>query len=325
MKVFITGGAGYIGSHMVAALGELGHDILVYDNLSTGHRDALLYGGLVVGDLGDKVLLKSTLQDFRPDAVMHFAAFIQVGESVREPLKYYRNNCVNAITLLESMIDLDINNFIFSSTAAVYGHPKSIPITDIDSLAPINPYGRSKAFVERILEDLSNANGLRYISLRYFNAAGADPITRIGERHDPETHLIPLAMKTAKGERKYIDIHGTDYPTPDGTCIRDYIHVTDLVDAHILALGYLVDGGSSVAFNCGYGHGYSVKQVIDVARKVTGVDLPIRESRRREGDSPSLIADSARLKQHLHWKPRYDDIEYIIKTAWNWENKLIKR
>jgi UDP-glucose 4-epimerase len=266
-------------------------------------------------------LLEKTLREFKPDAVMHFAAFIQVGESVREPLKYYRNNSVNAINLLEIMMDLDIKKFIFSSTAAVYGHPTNVPISESDTLAPINPYGWSKAFVERVLEDLSNAKGLRYVSLRYFNAAGADPSTRIGERHNPETHLIPLVLKAAKGERESVVIHGTDYPTPDGTCIRDYIHVVDLVDAHIRAIEYLFDGGSSDAFNCGYGHGYSVKQVLDVARKVTGVSFPISESSRREGDSPSLVADSSKIKQRFNWLPQHDDLSSIVKTAWDWEKK----
>lgn len=322
MKIFITGGAGYIGSHMVAALGEKGYDVLVCDNLSAGCRDSLLSGKLVVGDLGDKVLLEKTLREFKPDAVMHFAAFIQVGESVREPLKYYQNNSVNAVNLLSAMMDLGINTFIFSSTAAVYGNPAMSPIPESAPLNPINPYGRSKTFVEKILEDLSLAKDFRSVSLRYFNAAGADPQARIGERHDPETHLIPLVLKTAKGERESIVIYGADYPTSDGTCVRDYIHVLDLVDAHISALQYLFDGGKSEVFNCGYGHGYSVRQVLAVARRVTRIDFPITESRRREGDPPVLVADSAKLRQKLGWKPRYDDLDYIIKTAWNWEKKL---
>jgi len=322
MKVLVTGGAGYIGSHMVAALGERGYEVLVYDNLSSGDRDSLLCGSLIVGDLANTLLLRKTLEEFKPHAVMHFAAFIQVGESVREPLKYYRNNTVNAINLLDLVMDLDIKKFIFSSTAAVYGYPKRVPITESDPVAPINPYGCSKAFVEKVLEDLSIAKGLRYVSLRYFNAAGAHPSTRIGERHDPETHLIPLVLKTAKGERESVVIHGTDYPTPDGTCIRDYIHVMDLVDAHIRALEYLFDGGTSDAFNCGYGHGHSVRQVLDVARKVTGVDFPIRESDRREGDAPSLVADCSKIKQKFNWTPRHDDLNYIVKTAWDWERKV---
>jgi UDP-glucose 4-epimerase len=322
MKIFVTGGAGYIGSHMVAVLGEKGHDIMVYDNLSTGHRDALLYGALTVGDLSDRELLRRTLRTFKPDAVMHFAAFIQVGESVREPIKYYANNTANAITLLSAMRGESIRNFIFSSTAAVYGHPKNSPLNETEPVSPINPYGWSKAFVERALEDLSHAGDFRYIALRYFNAAGADPAARIGERHDPETHLIPLVLKAAKGERERVSIHGTDYPTPDGTCIRDYIHVMDLADAHVLALEHLVAGGRSDVFNCGYGHGYSVREVMNVARSVTGIGFPITESKRREGDPPVLVAESSKIRKTLGWKPRYDDLDYIVRTAWEWEKKF---
>ena len=322
MKIFITGGAGYIGSHMVAVLGDRGHDVMVYDDLSTGHRDALLHGALTVGGLGDAELLKRTLKAFKPDAVMHFAAFIQVNESIREPIKYYGNNTANAITLLAAMRGEGIRNFIFSSTAAVYGHPKNAPLTEADPVSPINPYGWSKAFVERALEDLSHAGDFRYVALRYFNAAGADPAARIGERHDPETHLIPLVLKAAKGERERVSIHGTDYPTPDGTCIRDYIHVMDLADAHVLALEHLLAGGQSEVFNCGYGHGYSVREVLNVARSVTGIDFPVSESQRREGDAPVLVADSSKIRKTLGWKPRYDDLDYIVRTAWEWEKKL---
>jgi UDP-glucose 4-epimerase len=321
MKIFITGGAGYIGSHMVAALGEKEHDVLVYDNLSTGYRDSLLYGSLVVGDLADTDLLGKTLHDFKPDAVMHFAGFIQIAESVKKPLKYYNNNSKNTFNLLSAMIEHNVRDIIFSSTAAVYGLPKNVPVTEEETVRPINPYGWSKLFVEKVLEDLSLAGQLRSISLRYFNAAGADPQARIGERHDPESHLIPLVLKAAKGERKDITIYGTDYTTPDGTCIRDYIHVMDLVEAHVLALQYISDGGSSDVMNCGYGHGYSVSQVLDIARRVTGIDFPITKSRRREGDAPILIADSSKIRQKLNWKPRYDDLEYIVKTAWEWEKK----
>ncbi|HYA88746.1 MAG TPA: UDP-glucose 4-epimerase GalE [Nitrospirota bacterium] len=320
-KIFITGGAGYIGSHMVASLGDKGFDVLVYDNLITGHRDALLCGKLVVGDLKDTHLLRATLHDFKPDAVIHFAAFIQVGESVQEPLKYYVNNSMNALNVLEAMKIEEINNFIFSSTAAVYGHPKRVPITEEDPISPINPYGRSKAFVERTLEDLSRTNAFRYISLRYFNAAGADVLARIGEQHYPETHLIPLILKAAKGARENVTIHGTDYDTPDGTCVRDYIHIMDLVEAHSQALDYLFSGGKSDVFNCGYGHGYSVREVVDTARKVCGIHFPVIESQRREGDPPILIADSSKIRQKLHWQPRYDDLNFIIKTAWEWEKK----
>ncbi len=274
MKVLVTGGAGYIGSHVVKALGERGHEVLVVDNLSKGHKKAVLYGKLVVADLEDKSTLDVIFREFKPDAVMHFAAFIEVGESVREPLKYYRNNTVNTINLLEVMLKNDVNRFIFSSTAAVYGNPEKIPIPETELLKPINPYGQSKAFVERILQDFFSSYGLRYVSLRYFNAAGAEPEGRIGESHNPETHLIPLVLKTAKGERKSIKIFGTDYPTPDGTAIRDYIHVLDLADAHILALEYLLEGEESSVFNLGYGLGYSVKEVIETAKKSDGDRFP---------------------------------------------------
>jgi UDP-glucose 4-epimerase len=322
MKIFITGGAGYIGSHIVSALGEIGHEVMVYDNLSTGHRDALLAGTLVVGDLGDAELLRKTLLSFKPDAVMHFAAFIQVGESVLKPMKYYNNNSANTVRLLEAMTDLGVRNFIFSSTAAVYGDPQSTPIDEDAPVKPINPYGSSKAFIEQVLRDLSLAGDLRYVSLRYFNAAGADPLSRIGERHDPETHLIPLILKAAKGEREQVSINGTDYPTPDGTCVRDYIHVMDLADAHILALEHLMQGGKSEVFNCGYGHGYSVREVVNVARAVTGINLFVKETRRREGDSPVLVAGTSKIRRMLNWKPRYDDLNYIVKTAWEWERKF---
>lgn len=318
-KIFITGGAGYIGSHMVAALGERGFEVLVYDNLILGHRDALLSGKLLVGDLKDTHLLRSTLHDFKPDAVMHFAAFSQVGESVQEPLKYYANNSANAINLLDAMVQEGINNFIFSSTAAVYGNPKCVPVTEAEPICPINPYGWSKAFIERTLEDISRANVIRYISLRYFNAAGADLLARIGERHHPETHLIPLLLKTAKGERENVAVYGTDYDTPDGTCVRDYIHVMDLVEAHVQALEYLFSGGKSDVFNCGYGHGYSVREVVDAARNVSGIHFPVKESPRREGDPPVLVADSSKIRVKLHWQPRYDELSFIIKTAWEWE------
>ncbi len=319
MKVLVTGGAGYIGSHVVKALGEKGHEVLVVDNLSKGHKEAVLYGKLVVADLEDKSTLDVIFREFKPDAVMHFAAFIEVGESVREPLKYYRNNTVSTINLLEVMLKNDVSRFIFSSTAAVYGNPEKIPIPETELLKPINPYGQSKAFVERILQDFYSSYGLRYVSLRYFNAAGAEPEGRIGESHNPETHLIPLVLKTAKGERKSIKIFGTDYPTPDGTAIRDYIHVLDLADAHILALEYLLEGKESSVFNLGYGLGYSVKEVIETAKKVTGIDFLVEEAERRPGDPPVLVADNAKIKKVLKWEPKYDDLEFIIKTAWNWE------
>jgi len=319
MKIFVTGGAGYIGSHVVKALGEAGHDILVYDNLSAGHAWAVLYGRLVVGDLSDTALLDQTVKEFRPDAVMHFAAFIQVEESVRLPLKYYRNNTVNTLSLLEVLTGNRVRNFIFSSTAAVYGTPDKVPVAESAPLQPINPYGASKAAVEMILRGFTEAGGLNYVSLRYFNVAGADPGNRIGQAYEESTHLITRALKTAKGEFPRLQIFGTDYPTPDGTCVRDYIHVDDLASAHIVALDHLAQGGESRIFNCGYGHGYSVKEVVKVARQVTGIDFTVEETGRRAGDSATLVADSTMLQRDLGWRPRYDDLGYIIRTAWEWE------
>jgi len=321
MRILVTGGAGYIGSHVVKALGEKGFDVLVVDNLSKGHKEAILYGKLIVADLQDKETLDAIFEGFKPDAVMHFAAFIEVAESVKEPLKYYKNNTVNTMNLLEVMLKNDVDKLIFSSTAAVYGNPEKVPIPETESIKPINPYGQSKVFVEKVLQDFDKSYGLKYVSLRYFNAAGADPEGRIGESHNPETHLIPLILKTAKGERESIKIFGTDYPTPDGTCIRDYIHVDDLAEAHILALEYLLNGGNSKVFNCGYGHGFSVREVIDTARKVTGIDFKVEETERRPGDPAILVADSSKLRKVLDWKPRFNDLEYIIRTAWNWERK----
>ncbi len=323
-SVFVTGGAGYIGSHAVKKLGDMGFTVLVFDNLSKGYKDALLRGDLTVGDLANIELLDKTVKEFKPDAVMHFASFIEVGESVRDPLKYYQNNVVNTINLLKVLIKHRVDNFIFSSSAAVYGIPEKIPITEYAPIRPINPYGCAKAFVDQALQDLSAESQLRSVSLRYFNAAGADPSGRIGERHDPESHLIPLILKTAKGERDYIKIFGSDYPTPDGTCIRDYIHVEDLVNAHLLALEYLFGGGKSDIFNCGYGHGYSVREVIEAAKKITHVDISVQEADRRAGDPPTLVADSSKLKQKLNWNPKYDDLDYIIQTAWNWERTRVR-
>jgi len=321
MKILVTGGVGYIGSHMSALLGELGHEVLVYDNLSAGHRDALLSGRLVVGDLADRRLLEATVREFAPQAVIHFASSIQVAESVSDPLKYYDNNVVNSIGLLQILVKLGVNHVVFSSSAAVYGQPEQALISEDSTIRPINPYGSSKACIEQVLQDVSRSHGVRSVSLRYFNAAGADPLARIGERHDPETHLIPLALMTARGKRKAMAINGTDYATPDGTCLRDYVHVVDLAEAHRVALQYLFDGGASDVFNCGYGHGYSVREVVDAAKKISGKDFQVHESGRREGDPASLVADSGKINRILGWKPKYDDLEYIIKTAWEWEKK----
>jgi UDP-glucose 4-epimerase len=322
MKILVTGGAGYIGSHIVKALGQRRDEILVYDNLSTGHEWAVLYGRLVKGDLSDKIFLDKIIKEFKPDAVMHFAACIQVEESVREPLKYYRNNTVNTLNLLEVMKENGIKNFIFSSTAAVYGIPEKIPINEDVPLNPINPYGSSKAAVERILNDLSHASDFRYVSLRYFNVAGADPDGRIGQVYKESTHLITRALKTAKGVVETLKIFGTDYPTPDGTCIRDYIHVDDLASAHLLTFDYLLDKGRSRVFNCGYGHGYSVKEVVETVKKITCRNFKTEETERRPGDPPILVADSSRLKSELNWRPMHADLEYIITTAWEWEKRL---
>lgn len=323
-KILVTGGAGYIGSHVVKLLGEKGYEILVYDNLSTGHAESILYGELVVADLSDTEKLNQVLEEFMPDAVMHFAAYIQVEESVREPLKYYRNNTCNTLNLLDAMGKLNMSNFIFSSTAAVYGIPEKVPVDENAPLSPINPYGRSKVCVEKILKDMSYVSDFNYISLRYFNVAGADPAGRIGQRYEDATHLITRALKTAKGKFPKLEIYGTDYPTPDGTCIRDYIHVDDLADAHISALEYLPDRGSAI-FNVGYGRGYSVREVVSAAKDVTGVDFTVEETGRREGDPSALVANSGALKRALHWKPAYDDLEFIIKTAWEWEKKVKDR
>jgi UDP-glucose 4-epimerase len=322
MRILVTGGAGYIGSHVVRALGEQGHEILVYDNLSTGHDWAVLHGILVKGDLSDRALVNEVIEDFTPDAVMHFAAFIQVEESVREPLKYYRNNTVNTLNLLEAMKENGVKNFIFSSTAAVYGIPERTPVDEDAPLNPINPYGSSKVAVEMLLKDLSGSGAVRYVSLRYFNVGGADPRGRIGQAYRESTHLITRALKTAKGEFNALSIYGNDYATPDGTCIRDYIHVDDLADAHVMALSYLVHEKKSEIFNCGYGHGYSVKQVVEMAKKITGVDFKVVEAARRAGDPPVLVAGNGKIKRALNWTPRYDDLGYIMRTAWEWERKL---
>jgi UDP-glucose 4-epimerase len=325
-RILVTGGAGYIGSHVVLALGEAGYDVLTYDNLSTGNRDSVLYGDLVVGDLADKDLLIKTLEDFEPDAVMHFAASIEVGESVANPLKYYRNNSANALNLLESLRMTGVGQMIFSSTAAVYGNPAELPVVEETPLQPINPYGTSKMMTEHFLADLAQAEtGFRYVALRYFNVAGADPQTRLGQDYANPTHLITRALKTALGIFPKLQVFGTDYPTEDGTCIRDYIHVADLAQAHLDALTYLFAGNASAIFNCGYGHGFSVSDVVDMAKQVTGVDFPVEETARREGDPAELIAGCAKIRKVLGWQPRHDDLMTILKSAWAWEKKLVAR
>jgi len=325
LKIFITGGAGYIGSHTVKLLGSQEHELLIFDNLSTGHPWALTYGRLVEGDLADKAHVKEILTSFQPDAVIHFAASIEVEESVWEPLKYYENNVANTLNLLQAMTDLGIRNFIYSSSAAVYGNPKEIPVNESVDLKPINPYGTTKAMIEQVLQDLAAAKDFRYIALRYFNVAGADPQSRIGQDYRNPTHLITRALKTAIGKYEKLAIFGTDYPTPDGTCIRDYIHVDDLARAHGLVLDYLIATGRSDVMNCGYGHGFSVKEVVAAAKKVTDIDFPAVEDVRRAGDPAILVADSGKIRTLTPWQPKHDDLEFIIKTAWDWEKTLSQR
>ncbi|MEW6570794.1 MAG: UDP-glucose 4-epimerase GalE [Nitrospirota bacterium] len=322
MKILVTGGAGYIGSHIVKALGERGYDVVVYDNLSYGHKWALLYGRLIIGDLADRKSINSVFRREKFDSVIHMSAFVVVDESIREPLKYYRNNFVNTLNLIEACVNHRVGTFLFSSTAAVYGIPDKVPVTEDTPLAPINPYGASKMMVERALNDLSLANEFRFISLRYFNVAGADPLARIGQARQDATHLITVSLRTALGRRDRLEIFGTDYPTPDGTCIRDYIHVDDLSEAHILTIEYLASGGESRIYNCGYGHGYSVKEVVTKVKEVTGIDFPVRNVDRRPGDPPELIADASKLRRELGWQPKHDDLGHIIRTAWEWEKKM---
>jgi UDP-glucose 4-epimerase len=322
MRILVTGGAGYIGSHVVKALGRKGHDVLVYDNLSTGHPWAVLYGRLVEGELADSRHLEETMDEFRPEAVMHFAASIQVEESVREPLMYYRNNVANSLSLLDAMRKCGVRRLIYSSTAAVYGIPQRIPVDESAPLQPINPYGATKTMMERVIQDVVATGNLQCVTLRYFNVAGADGEGRIGQAYAEATHLITRALKTAKGERPELAIFGTDYPTPDGTCIRDYIHVDDLAEAHMMALeSLLMKNEGWTVMNCGYGHGFSVREVIDVVCRVTGVPIAVRETGRRPGDPPALVSDSGRIRALTGWTPRYDNLDYIVRTAWDWEKK----
>ena len=320
-KILVVGGAGYIGSHMVKDLLDTGYGVVTLDDLSTGHRELVLGGEFVEGGLGDPVLLDNLFSTHNISAVMHFAAFSLVGESVENPLKYYRNNLAATAELLDSMIRHNVKRFIFSSTAAVYGEPVEIPITENHPCNPTSPYGASKMAVERMLQDCDSAYGLKYISLRYFNAAGADESGKIGERHDNETHLIPLILEVATGRRENIKIFGTHYPTPDGTCIRDYIHVSDLTRAHLLALKALMSGGQSAVYNLGNNRGHSVREVIELARKVTGKPILAIEADKRPGDPAVLIASSDKIKKELGWNPEYEDLETIIRTAWVWHRK----
>ena len=321
-RILVTGGAGYIGSHVVLALAEAGYEVLTYDNLSTGNRWAVLHGEFVEGDLADAEFFRETVRRFKPDAVMHFAASIEVNESVQKPLMYYRNNTVNLIETARIMVEEGVDRMIFSSTAAVYGSPDKIPVSESAPLLPINPYGASKMMSERILSDLSAAGGFGYVALRYFNVAGADPQGRLGQVYRNPTHLITRAVKTALGQFDKLELYGTDYPTPDGTCVRDYIHVTDLANAHISALKYLLEGGGVQVLNCGYGYGSSVREVLDSVSRVTGVEFPIVTCGRREGDPAELVADCSLIKEILGWQPNHDDLDFIVNTAWEWEARL---
>jgi UDP-glucose 4-epimerase len=316
--ILVTGGAGYIGSHAVKELRKQGYHALVYDNLSTGHQWAVKKDELIKGDLADREYVQSVLEKEKPIAVMHFAASSLVGESIERPELYFRNNVINTLNLLEAMLTNGVKYFIFSSTAAVYGNPHQVPIPEDHPLEPVNPYGEGKIFVEKALRWYGEIHGFKYISLRYFNAAGADPEGELGEAHDPETHLIPRILEVALGEQPSIEIYGLDYDTPDGTCIRDYIHVTDLAQAHILALEALLNGHSSRVYNLGNQRGFSVKEVVEAAREVTGHPIPTKESPRRPGDPPVLVAGSERIKNELGWKPQYDDLKTILETAWDW-------
>ncbi len=316
-NILIVGGAGYIGSHMTEFLSARDYTPIVLDDLSTGHREAVLNAELIEGNISDSVLLDRLFSSRPFDAVMHFASFIQVGESVKSPEKYYQNNVANTLNLLTLMLKHRINRFIFSSTAAVYGEPQYTPIDENHLIKPINPYGFSKSMIEQVLADLMYAHGFQYAVLRYFNAAGADPSGQLCERHEPETHLIPLILQVAHGMREAITVNGQDYPTPDGTCIRDYIHVLDLCDAHLKALTQLEEGKKCCIYNLGTGEGYSVKQVIDAAREVTGRDIRVIDGVRREGDPAILVADAQRAMRELNWKPQYSDLKTIIRHAWN--------
>lgn len=309
---------------MVKRLGQLGCAVTTLDNLSSGHRDAVLCGEFVQGDLADQALLASLLQPGRFDAVMHFASFIQVGESVQKPSEYYANNVTNTLHLLDAMRAAGVQRFIFSSTAATFGEPQYTPIDERHPQAPINPYGRSKLMMEHVLEDYDRAYGLKSVCLRYFNAAGADPQGELGERHDPETHLIPLVLQAASGRRADIAVFGRDYDTPDGTCIRDYIHINDLCEAHWLALQSLMQGAGSPRYNLGNGAGFSVQEVIDAAQRVTGKHIAVRDAPRRDGDPARLVADATLARQQLGWAPQFPDLETIVAHAWAWEQITIR-
>ena len=319
--ILVTGGAGYIGSHACKALEAAGHLPIVYDNLENGHNWAVQWGPLEKGDIRDRARLDAVIAQHRPDAVMHFAGYIEVGESVRDPLRFYRNNVAGGLILLEAMHAASVKHIVFSSSCAVYGAPDVVPISEDTAFAPISPYARSKLAMEYMLEDCRTAHDLSYAALRYFNAAGADAQARIGESHSPGTHALPLLIDTALGRRPQFSIFGSDYPTPDGTAIRDYIHVDDLAAAHVLALEHLLAARDSLVLNLGTGTGCSVRELIDAVARVSGRDVPVVEEARRPGDPPALVADPTRVRQILDWRPAYTDIDAIIASAWKWHAK----
>jgi len=324
MTILVTGGAGYIGSHMVHELADAGEPVVVLDNLSTGRAASLPKSvPLITGNTGDRALTAKLIAEHRIDAIIHFAASIVVPDSVRDPLGYYRNNTMNTCLLLESAVAGGVKHFIFSSTAAVYGNPDKVPISENAPTHPVSPYGSSKLMSETLLHDTAQAHGLRFVALRYFNVAGADPKLRTGQSSPGATHLIKVAAEAVVGKRQRVSIYGTDYPTPDGTCIRDYIHVSDLVRAHSAALSYLRKGGANATYNCGYGRGASVREVLAAVKRVSGADFPVEVAERREGDPVSLIADVTRIRAALDWKPQYDDLDTIVKHALGWERRLL--
>lgn len=326
MKVLVTGGAGYIGSHVVKLLGESGHDILVIDNLSTGHKESILFGDLKVFDLSDIDLLEETFNNFKPEGVIHLAGSIVVPDSISNPVKYYFNNTVNSLNLIEMCLKHNVKNFIFSSTAAVYGITDSGIADEHTKTEPINPYGRSKLMVESFLKDISEANkDFNYVALRYFNVSGADPDGNIGQAFPGATHLIKVNCEAALNKRESVSIYGTDFDTVDGTGVRDFIHVCDLADAHLKALDYVNETKKSDIFNCGYSRGYSVKEVIKEVKSISKVNYKVIEMQRRTGDLACLIADSKKIRDLLKWKPKYDSLEVIVKTAFDWENSSILR
>lgn len=320
MSILVTGGAGYIGSHCVATLIDRGVDVVVVDDLSKGHKDALKGGRLYVGSVADKVFLSDVFEKENIEAVIHFAAFSLVGESMQIPDVYFRNNVTAGLSLIETMIEHKVPYLVFSSTAATFGEPENIPILEDDRQVPTNPYGESKLIVEHMLKWCDKAYGLKFCALRYFNVAGARADGTIGEDHRPESHLIPLILQVAQGKREKLSLFGTDYPTKDGTCVRDYIHVEDLIDAHMLALDYLRAGNPSTAFNLGNGQGFSNREIIEAARRVTGHPIPVTEEGRRPGDPATLIASSGKAMEVLGWKPKYTNVEDIIATAWKWHS-----